>query len=254
MGRLERRRALVTGGGSGIGAAVVRELAAQGASVAIHYRSSREGAEQLVREIRAGGGNAASVQGDLTVEADAIRVVADAVKHLGGLDILVNNAGDLVSRMQTEKHELGHFRAVTAVNVDSLMMVTREAIRHLTQALGGSSIINLSSLAGRKGGAAGSLAYTAAKGAVLSMTRMLSVELAPFGIRVNAVAPGFIEGTKFHATHTTREAAKKAVESIPLGRSGTPEDVARAIAFLASEYDGFITGATLDINGGVYCA
>jgi len=119
---------------------------------------------------------------------------------------------------------------------------------------GGAAIVNLSSLAGRKGGHTGSLAYATAKGAVLTFTRALSTELAPQGIRVNAVAPGLILGTSFHNTHTTPESARATVAGIPLGRAGNADDVARATVFLAGEYDGFITGATLDINGGVYCA
>jgi 3-oxoacyl-[acyl-carrier protein] reductase len=134
-----------------------------------------------------------------------------------------------------------------------MMLVTREIIPHLNQ-VDGSSVVNVSSLAGRVGGHAGSLVYSMCKGAVLTWSRSLAKELAPQNIRVNAVAPGFIEGTSFHATHTTKESAMKTIQSIPLQRSGKPEDVARAVVFLASEYDGFITGETLDINGGVYSA
>jgi 3-oxoacyl-[acyl-carrier protein] reductase len=133
------------------------------------------------------------------------------------------------------------------------MLVTREILPSLN-ASEGASIVNIASLAGRKGGHPGSLVYSMTKGAVLTWTRSLSSELASKGIRVNAVAPGFIEGTLFHKTHTTPESASKTIEGIPLGRAGNPDDVARAVAFLASEYDGFITGETIDINGGVYCA
>ena len=115
-----------------------------------------------------------------------------------------------------------------------------------------SSIVNLASLAGRKGGHAGSLVYSTSKGAILTFTRALSGELGPLGIRVNAVAPGLILGTSFHNTHTTKESAVKTISEIPIQRAGNSDDVARAVLFLASEYDGFITGATLDINGGVY--
>ena len=125
---------------------------------------------------------------------------------------------------------------------------------HLARASEGSSIVNLASLAGRKGGHAGSLVYGTSKGAVITWTRALAGELADRGIRVNCVAPGLMLGTRFHQTHTTPESAARTVAGIPLGRAGNPEDVARPVAFLASEYDGFITGATLDINGGVYSA
>ena len=133
------------------------------------------------------------------------------------------------------------------------MLVTQAAAPHLARA-GGASIVNLSSLAGRKGGHPGSLVYATSKGAILTWPRGLALELAGRGIRVNAVAPGLILGTRFHATHTTPAAAQQTIAGIPLGRAGTPDDVARAVAFFASEYDGFITGATLDIIGGVYAA
>ena len=144
-----------------------------------------------------------------------------------------------------------------SLNLGSLRKVTRAAVPHLVAAAksrGGASIVNLSSLAGRKGGHNGSLAYATAKGAVLTLTRALATELGPQGIRVNALAPGLILGTHFHTTHTTAAAAQATVQTIPLGRAGNADDVARAAVFLAGEFDGFITGATLDINGGVYCA
>ena len=137
------------------------------------------------------------------------------------------------------------------MNVTSTMLVTRYAVAHLVAAKE-SSIVNLASLAGRMGGHPGSLAYSTAKGAILTWTRALAKELGPRGVRVNAIAPGLILGTAFHNTHTTTDSANASIAGIPLGRAGTPEDVARAVAFLASEYDGFISGATIDINGGVF--
>lgn len=171
-------------------------------------------------------------------------MVAGAAKFLGGLDILINNAGDIIGRRRIEEVDGAFWEKVISVNVTSMMWVTRAAVPELIKA-GQGSIVNLSSLAGRKGGHGGSLVYSTAKGAVLTWTRSLASELGPKGIRVNAVAPGLILGTRFHATHTTDESARKTIEGIPLGR---------AVAYLASEYDGFITGATLDINGGVYAA
>ena len=132
-----------------------------------------------------------------------------------------------------------------------MMFVTRAAVLHLAKN-DNSSIINLASLAGRKGGHAGSLAYSTSKGAILTFTRALSAELGAQGIKVNAIAPGLILGTSFHNTHTTKESATKTIAGIPIKRAGNADDVARAVLYLASEYDGFITGATLDINGGVY--
>jgi 3-oxoacyl-[acyl-carrier protein] reductase len=175
------------------------------------------------------------------------------VDFLGSFDILINNSGALVKRSTIPEVTLEYWKTVIDINLTTMMLVTKELLPSLNQQAG-ASIVNVSSLAGRAGGHAGSLVYSTCKGAVLTWTRSLSKELASRNIRVNAVAPGFIEGTRFHETHTTRESAMDTISSIPLGRSGNPYDVARAVAFLASEYDGFITGETIDINGGVYCA
>jgi 3-oxoacyl-[acyl-carrier protein] reductase len=179
------------------------------------------------------------------------------VSFLGGLDVLINNAGSLVARKTLGDADDAFWAEVMALNLDSTRRVTRSAAPHLiatAKAGGGASIVNLSSLAGRKGGHPGSLVYSTAKGAILTFTRALANELGPQGVRVNALAPGMILGTSFHNTHTTPESAKATVAGIPLGRGGNADDVARAAVFLASEYDGFITGATLDINGGVYAS
>jgi 3-oxoacyl-[acyl-carrier protein] reductase len=182
-----------------------------------------------------------------------VRAVQQAADAFRTFDILVNNSGALVQRRSLGEVDLTYWQKLIDINMTTMMLVTREVLPHLNRTEG-SSIVNISSLAGRKGGHAGSLVYSMTKGAVLTWTRSLSKELGPQGIRVNAVAPGFIEGTSFHEEHTTRDSAIKTIQGIPLGRSGAPEDVARAVAFLASEYDGFITGETIDINGGEYCA
>jgi 3-oxoacyl-[acyl-carrier protein] reductase len=177
------------------------------------------------------------------------------VTFLGGLDVLINNAGSLVARKTITEADDAFWVDVMALNLDSTRRVTRAATPHLIASAktgGGASIVNLSSLASRKGGHPGSLVYSTAKGAVLVFTRALANELGPQGVRVNALAPGMILGTSFHNTHTTPGSAKATVAGIPLGRGGNADDVARGAVFLASEYDGFITGATLDINGGVY--
>jgi len=147
--------------------------------------------------------------------------------------------------------ETSFWHKVMDINLTSMMLVTRAATPHLGKNES-SSIVNLASLAGRKGGHPGSLVYSTSKGAILTFTRALSSELGPQGTRVNAVAPGLILGTSFHNTHTTKESADATTASIPIQRAGNVDDVARAVMYLASEYDGFITGATLDINGGVY--
>ncbi|MDP2138826.1 MAG: SDR family oxidoreductase [Candidatus Didemnitutus sp.] len=255
MGSLISKRALVTAGAQGIGLAISRHLLAAGCDVFVHYRTSAEAAHALEPEATALGRRCGSAGADLTDTAGCDQLVAEAVNFLGGLDILVNNAGSLVARKLLAEADDAFWAEVMALNVGSLRRVTRAAAPHLIEAArtrSGASIVNLSSLAGRKGGHAGSLAYATAKGAVLTYTRALANELGPQGIRVNALAPGLILGTSFHNTHTTPESAQATVAGIPLGRAGTADDVARAVCFLASEYDGFITGATLDINGGVW--
>lgn len=178
-------------------------------------------------------------------------MVEQTVAAFGGLDILINNAGSLVARRMLNEMGNDFWHKVMDINMTSMMMVTRAAAPYLTKHKN-SSIVNLASLAGRKGGHPGSLVYSTSKGAILTFTRALASELGPDGVRVNAVAPGLILGTSFHNTHTTEESAKETIKGIPIARPGNADDVARAVLFLASEYDGFITGATLDINGGVY--
>jgi 3-oxoacyl-[acyl-carrier protein] reductase len=250
---LKGKRALVTGSGQGLGQAIAEHLLAEGADVALHYFSSESGALKIKSKAAKFGARAEVFRADLTQEADASALVTGAVAFLGGLDILINNAGDLVQRRSLGEIDLEFWRRVMDVNMTSMMLVTRAATPHLASSRG-ASIVNLSSLAGRKGGHPGSLVYSTAKGAVITWTRSLATELAPKGIRVNCVAPGLILGTRFHNTHTTPESANRTIEGIPLGRAGTPADVARAVVYLASEFDGFITGAILDINGGVYAA
>jgi 3-oxoacyl-[acyl-carrier protein] reductase len=253
MNSLRDKNALVTGGGSGIGRAISAELAAQGARVCIHYFSSSEPANELAASIRAGGGSAMASGADLTDEQQVGRLFERLSEQFEGLDILINNAGDLVDRHPLEEMSYEFYRKVLAINLDSMMLVTRAAIPMMKER-GGASIVNLASLAGRKGGHGGSLAYATSKGAVLTFTRALSTELASYGIRVNALAPGLILGSRFHQLHTTEQSKRQTIAGIPLGRAGKCEDIARAAVFLASEYDGFITGATLDVNGGVYMA
>jgi len=253
MGTLKGKCALVTGAGQGLGFTIAEEMIKAGADVALHYYSSEAGARELKEAAGKAGQRAEIFRADLTKENECVELVQRATSFLGGLDVLINNAGDLVGRRSLGDLDTLFWHKVMAINMDSLLWVTRAALPCLEQA-GAASIVNLSSIAGRKGGAPGSLAYSAAKGAVLTWTRALALELAPKGIRVNAVAPGLILGTRFHATHTTATAAEETIRQIPLRRAGTPADVARTVVFLASEYDGFITGATIDINGGVYCA
>lgn len=253
MGSLVGKRALITGAEQGIGKAVAEGLLEAGCDIAIHYFEGEDGPRELVAKAESLGRRADHFQADLTDEAAAVDLVKKSVDFLGGLDVLVNNVGGLVARKRLGELDAAFWQKVIDINMTSMMLITREASRHLAEA-DGASVVNLSSLAGRKGGHPGSLVYSMTKGAVLTFTRALATELGPDGIRVNAVAPGLILGTRFHDTHTTKESADETIRGIPLGRAGDIYDVARAIVFLASEYDGFITGETIDINGGVYSA
>ncbi|PYA66760.1 oxidoreductase, partial [Serratia marcescens] len=188
---------------------------------------------------------------DLIDTDETLRCISAGAEFLGGIDILVNNVGGIVGRKWLGEIDRAFWQTVIDVNMTTMLNVTQSALPFL-KAANGASIVNLASQAGRAGGHSGSLVYSATKGAVLTWTRSLAAELGEYGIRVNAVAPGLILGTRFHNRHTTQESAEETVRAIPLGRAGTPDDVARAIAFLAAEYDGFISGATLDINGGIY--
>lgn len=249
--KLAGKNVLITAGAQGIGESITRHFIDNGANVAIHYFSSVGTANELTEYAIGRGQKAIAVSGDLTKEADATNLVEKTVAALGGLDMLINNAGSLVARNLLSEMKTDFWHKVMDINLTSMMLVTRAAAPHLAKQES-SSIVNLASLAGRKGGHPGSLAYSTSKGAILTFTRALASELGPQGTRVNAVAPGLILGTSFHNTHTTKESAAATTAGIPIQRAGNAADVARAVLYLASEYDGFITGATLDINGGVY--
>jgi len=249
--KLINKNVLITAGAQGIGESITKHFIDSGANVAIHYFSSSDTAKELEEYAVSKGQKAVIISGDLTKESDADTLVQKTVAALGGIDILINNAGSLVARRLLEEMQTEFWHKVMDINLTSMMFVSRAATPYLIKNEN-SSIVNLASLAGRKGGHAGSLAYSTSKGAILTFTRALSAELGEHGVRVNAVAPGLILGTSFHNTHTTKESAAKTISGIPIKRPGNSADVARAVLYLASEYDGFITGATLDINGGVY--
>jgi 3-oxoacyl-[acyl-carrier protein] reductase len=249
--KLAGKNILITAGAQGIGKSITKHFIDSGANVAIHYFSSADTANQLTNYAKDKGQKAVALSGDLTKEADANTLVEKTVEILGGLDILINNAGSLVARYELKEIETEFWNKVIDINLTSMMYVTRAASIHLTKN-DNSSIVNLSSLAGRKGGHGGSLAYATSKGAILTFTRALSSELGLQGVRVNAVAPGLILGTSFHDTHTTKKSAEATIKNIPIQRAGNADDVARVVLYLASEYDGFINGATIDVNGGVY--
>lgn len=245
---LRGKRALITGSSTGIGAAVAREFGRLGVAVAVHGHKNSAAAEAVAQEIRAAGGTAAVVLGDVSKASEAERIVAEAVAGLGGLDILCNNAGAILERVTNAGFDEAKYEAVYDLNVRSVLAVTKAAYPHL-KAAGGGSIINTGSVAGRFGGFGGSAVYASAKAAVHSITRNAAREFAPDGIRVNVVAPGFII-TPFHAA-TPQSVKDSAAAQIPMGRLGTAEDCVGAYVFLAAgSMSGYITGQIIDVNGG----
>lgn len=242
--------ALVTGGGGGLGRACALALGARGARVAVHYRHSREGAEAVVAAVKAAGSDAHAFQADLTSEPE-VQAMADAiVARFGGVDILVNNAGDLIARTPLLEMSAAQFHAVMDVNVTSTFLVCRAIAPGMALRQRG-AIVNMSSLAAWNGGGPGAGAYAAAKGAIVSMTKALARELAPHGVRVNCVAPGLIGDTAFHGRFTPPAAFASATKNVLLGRAGVPAEVASVVAFLASADSSFLTGETIEINGGM---
>lgn len=251
MGALAGQVALVTGAEVGIGRATALALAKDGADVAVHYYTDEAGARAAAREIEALGRRAAVFPGDLTKDADVRRVVSGADAQLGRIDILVNNAGGLLGRHPLVEMPEAFVHAVLDVNVLTVFLCCRAIAPGMIARRHG-AIVNLTSLAAHNGGGPGASVYAAAKAAVLTLTKAYARELAPHGIRVNAVSPGLIGGTPFHKTFTSPEAFAATVKTIPLGRAGEPDDVARVIAFLAGDDAGYVTGETIEINGGMF--
>lgn len=244
-------RALVTGAGHGIGRAIAVALAAAGADLAVHYGHSVDGAVETVAEVERLGRRAKALQADVTVTGEVDRLLDEATGFLGGLDVLVCNAGHLVGREPVREMTDEHFERVLDVNLTATFRTCRAALPHLAAAPH-PRIVTMSSLAAHNGGGPGSVPYAAAKAGVRGFTKALAKEVAPDGITVNAVAPGFIGGTAFHDTFTSEQAQAALTAGLPVGRAGTPEDVAAAVVYLASPAAGFLTGTTIDIDGGAW--
>lgn len=243
------RKVLVTGGGSGIGAAVAQAFGAAGAHIAIHYSRNRDGAETVAAAVRAAGGQAQVLGGDLLDRAVAARLVGEAAEALGGLDVLVNNAGDMFGRRPLEQASDEDFDRVVGLNIHAAFAVCRAAAPIMRAAQGG-SMINTTSIAARTGGGDGVGLYGSAKAFVSTMTRVFAREMAPHGVRVNGVAPGVIL-TDFHVRNSTPEQLEGARKSIPMGRTGSPDDCVGAYLFLADDtLSGYITGQVIEVNGG----
>ena len=248
MGKLANKVAVVTGASKGIGADIAKSLAAEGASVVVNYSSSKAGADKVVAEIAAKGGKAIAVQGDVSKQADITRLFAETKKAFGKLDILVNNAGVYAfAPLDQVTEELFHQQF--NLNVLGLLLTTKEATKYFNG--DGGSVINISSAVTTLY-PPGSSTYTATKASVDAITVILSKELGPRGVRVNAINPGIVET---EGTHTAgfigSDFEKGFVAQTPLARIGQVDDISPAAVFLASSDSKYMTGQTLNISGGI---
>ena len=240
--------ALVTGGSSGIGAAAAVLLADLGARVAIGYHRNEAGAEAMRERIVAARGRAVAIRADVRRAADVRQLVERAAAELGPIDILVNNAGSLVARFGIRELTEERLDDIFALNLKSAVLASQAVAPSMIERRRG-AIVNVVSIAGHTGGGPGAGAYAASKAALAAYTKSLARELAPHGVRVNAVSPGVID-TPFHEVFSTPEMIKNFVSMIPLGRLGTAEECATVIAFLASRAASYVVGETIEINGG----
>lgn len=240
--------ALVTGASSGIGAATAVTLADLGARVAIGYHRNRQGAEDTRDRIVAAGGTAIAVRADVRRAEEIRQLVARTTTELGPIDILVNNAGSLVVRLGIREITEERLDEILALNLKSAVLASQAVAASMIERRRG-AIVNVVSIAGHNGGGPGAGPYASAKAALSAYTKSLARELAPHGIRVNAIAPGVID-TPFHQVFSTPELIRNFVSAIPLGRVGTAAECATVIAFLASDAASYIVGETIDVNGG----
>jgi NAD(P)-dependent dehydrogenase (short-subunit alcohol dehydrogenase family) len=250
-GEQNRGVVIVTGASRGIGAAIARLVGAEGFPVAANFLSNRAGAELVVREIEAGGGRAVAIQGDVSREEEIVRLFETTVRELGQIGGLVNNAGVTGGLFRVDAVPAQAITQVLATNVAGTILCSREAVRRMSVWHGGAggSIVNISSLAARTGGAGEWVHYAASKGAIDSFTIGLAREVASEGIRVNAVAPGLIE-TELHAANGVPDRLERLAPSIPMGRPGTAVEVAQGVLWLLSAAASYTTGTILEIGGG----
>jgi 3-oxoacyl-[acyl-carrier protein] reductase len=241
--------AVVTGASSGIGQATAVELARRGYHVAIHYFANEKGARETYEKVRAlKAGHARVYSCDVSDHVQAGQMAGDVLADFTRIDVLVNNAGSLVERRLFADMDRDLWRRVLALNLDSVYYVTHAFLPAMIRQ-GSGCVVNVASIAGRNGGGLGASAYAAAKGAVITLTKSLARELVGHGIRVNCVNPGVID-TPFHERFSTREMLDRLIAGIPAGRVGSAAEVARAIAFLASDEASYVVGECVEINGG----
>lgn len=251
MSDLKGRVALVTGGATGIGGAISTAFGREGMKVAVHFHAGTDEAAKVADEIRRHGGEALSLQRDITERGAPEDLVRRTIETFGKLDVLVNNAGGMVARRPIETVDDEFFDAVIDLNVRSLVHACRAGVVEMRRS-GGGSIINVSSISARTGGSPGSSVYSGAKAFVATFTRSLARELAPHNVRVNALSPGTI-ATAFHERHSTPDKLEATRKAIPIARLGTAQDCAGTALFLASSaMSGYITGQVIEVNGGQF--
>ncbi len=246
---LKDKKVLVTGSSSGIGAATAILFSQQGSFVGVHYFKTQDGGEKTLAQVKKHS-HGILLQADMREPQQVKDMVEQFASAGGGIDVLVNNAGTLIARHPFETAPLDYHEDIFATNVRNVFLATQAALPYLKKSKG--AIINIGSVAGHNGGGGGSGIYAGAKAAVATETIAMAKEFAPYDIRVNSVLPGLIE-TRFHEQFSTPERKAKVAQETPLGRNGTPEDIAKVILFLASrEASEFINGEYIAVNGGLY--
>ncbi len=246
MGTLKEAVVVVTGASRGLGRAIAEEMARGGAKVVVNYSRSKEPAEEVVKEISESGGEAIAVQADVSDAEQAQSLIDQAMEKFNRVDVLVNNAGINIDST-LKKLSVEDWDKVIQVDLNSAFYTVHAVLPHMTEQ-GGGKIINMSSFVGEAGNI-GQANYSAAKGGLLGFTKTAALELARYGITVNAICPGFIETDM--VANIPEDAQQKLLKSVPLGRFGKPEEIARAARYLVEDGD-YITGQSIDINGGVY--
>lgn len=248
--RFENKNVLITGASSGIGYATAIRMADEGADVAFTYRNNEIGAKKLESELEKLGRSVLSLRVNMNDDAEVENLAKTVLKEFGQVHILVNNAGGLVRRMPFFEMSRQKWNEVLDLNVWSVVLLSQRIGENMKQH-GGGVIVHNASVAGRFGGGVGACAYAVAKGAVITLTKSMGRELIADGIRVNAIAPGVID-TPFHDQFTPADVMQGLMKNVPIGRAGTSDEMAKVIAFLASEDSSYLIGATIDANGGMW--
>ncbi|MEO8346791.1 MAG: SDR family oxidoreductase [Betaproteobacteria bacterium] len=248
---LKGKVVLITGASTGIGAAAAHAFARKGSKVMVHYNTSGDAAAEVVAGIKASGGDAAQVGGDVMLEKDVQRIVAETMATFGRIDVLINNAGGMLGRIKIEDYTVEHIHRVLMLNCTQVALFMREVIPGMRRQKSG-NVINVTSIAARNGGGGGAILYAGSKGFVSTVTHGWAKEVVGDGIRVNAVSPGVIT-TPFHDRYSSAEQLKAMQATVPMNRLGSAEECAGTFLYLASDQmSGYVTGQVIEVNGGQY--